>query len=210
VDDRILLTISYCHQFGFPLTKKEIWQRLVSEKAVQSLAQKKSKTAGKKSTLQSSFSVFEKRLNALLKQKKITKIDSYIGLKSLHKNVVLRRQRTEFSRAKWSEVAAAKEWLARIPWIEAVFITGSLAMENCVKDDDVDFFIVTRPNRLWLTRVLVGLIAVVHGRRRSWHSAPPNSWCFNLWLDTDHVRLPSNSRSLYHAYEVAQARPIFG
>lgn len=208
MDDRILLTISYCHQFGYPLTKGEIWHRLVSEKAAHSI-HPKNLTTKKKTISNTSFRAFEKALRELIKQKKVFEHDNFFGLKPLSKNVTLRQQRAEFSQKKWLEVSAAKEWLARIPWIEAIFITGSLAMNNCTKDDDVDFFIVTQPNRLWLTRVLVGLIAMLHGRRRSWHSAPPNSWCFNLWLDTEHLQLPPASRSLYHAYEVIQAKPIF-
>jgi len=67
---------------------------------------------------------------------------------------------------------------------------------------------VTEPGRLWLTRLWVIWQAWRRGKRRSWQGEEKRSWCFNLWLDSDHLDLFQDYQSLYTAYELIQAQPV--
>jgi hypothetical protein len=96
-----------------------------------------------------------------------------------------------------------------LPWIKAVFLSGSVAMQNAVKNDDLDFFIITQQNRLWLTRLVLMVFTTLVGKRRSWHSEEENSWCLNLYLDQQALSINLVKRNIYTAYEVAQVKLLY-
>lgn len=106
-------------------------------------------------------------------------------------------------------------FLSYFPPIRLIAVTGSLAMDNARVDDDLDIFIITRADTLWLTRFLVILFLKVMGLRRPTslpeHHSPivTDKVCDNLWLDEAALALPKNKRNLYTAHEVLQAKPIF-
>jgi hypothetical protein len=78
-------------------------------------------------------------------------------------------------------------------------VSGSLAMSNAEPGEDIDLFILARPGRVWLCRLLV--LAVVKLAARRGHRL-----CPNFFLSTDHLRL--RERNLFTAHEVAQLVPV--
>lgn len=110
---------------------------------------------------------------------------------------------------KTGEIASLVAFISYIPWISALVLTGSVAAGTVRAKDDVDFMVITRPNRLWLVRPILLLFAWAKGKRRSWHSEEPNSWCFNLWLEETDLALSKNRWTVYTAYEVCQAKFVY-
>ena len=115
-------------------------------------------------------------------------------------------------RVKWQFVARAARVFALVPWIQSVWLTGSLAAGAARSEDDLDFLVITDPQRLWLSRLCVLFFSLILGtyrsrffRRKSWG----NAWCLNMWLESGALVLPPESRTLYEAREMIQARPIF-
>lgn len=120
-------------------------------------------------------------------------------------------------------------FLQKFPTINLVAVTGSLAMENAKKGDDLDFMIITQNNTLWLTRLFViplvrllfktrhpqGVNRLPGGGRQN--EVRPDSpgvsssgaVCLNLWLDESALSLPQSKRNLYTAHEVLQIKPLF-
>ncbi|MBT3512107.1 MAG: adenylyltransferase/cytidyltransferase family protein [Candidatus Pacebacteria bacterium] len=182
----VLLTITYSDQFKFPLTKKEIAQRLIK------------------------ISVTENKLGeTLINLSKLNLIENKGGFWKLSKGtdqVKNRLRRANYSQQKWLEVDKLLSVIGWIPWIRGVAVTGSLAVDNVTVNDDIDLMLVVAPQRLWLSRVLVSLSSLWVGKRRTWQGNEENSWCFNLWLDDKHLGLPKNKRNLYSAYEVCQTK----
>ncbi len=100
------------------------------------------------------------------------------------------------------------------PTIKLVALTGSLAIDNAKKDDDIDLMIITSVNSLWLTRLcVIPLIGLLFKRRTpqisNLKSQISNTICINLWLDQSALAVPLNKRNLYTAHEVLQVKPIF-
>lgn len=132
-----------------------------------------------------------------------TKVKKLISNPRLEK---IRRQREKYSLLKWGMAYRYGARLAKIPFIQAIFVTGSLAMNNCKKSDDIDFMIVTSPDTLWLTRFLVTLMFWKQ-KRKPFQKIAPDKICTNLWLESRKLKV--ESRSLYHAHEILQAKCIF-
>ncbi len=118
----------------------------------------------------------------------------------------LRKQRENFSKKKWAIAEKVGESLKKFPFIEAVFVTGALAMNNCPKDDDIDLMIITSPNTLWITRFFVNLY-LQRLRRHPGQTSAPDKICPNLWLDTNNLVL--HTHNIYTAHEILQAKCIF-
>ena len=108
---------------------------------------------------------------------------------------------------KAKQVVRAFGWW---PWIKSVYISGSVAAGLSGADDDLDFLIVTWPGCLWITRPLVVFLAWIFGHRRSWSKEEPNSWCFNLWLESDNLAMNPVRQTLYTAFELVQLKQVWG
>jgi hypothetical protein len=112
----------------------------------------------------------------------------------------VRDERDGLSTQLWPKVSAAGRWLACVPFVRMVAVTGALAMDNPAHTrDDFDYFIVTTPGRVWLARLLiVGVVRV----SRVW------GWtiCPNFVVAAD--ALSQRRRDAYIAHEIAQAIPL--
>lgn len=191
ISSRILLTLSYTEQFDFPLNKKELYSRLLISCFVD-------------------LKNFNSALSFLKNKNLIKYFDGYFfvtGLsnKKMEKLSKTRKKRAQFAVKKWQELNEFVGFAKYIPFITGVAVTGSLAVNNTIKDDDIDFMVVTTPGRLWITRLIVILYSSLKGKRRSFAKEEANSWCFNLWIEETDLQLPVNSRSVYESYEVIQA-----
>lgn len=147
--------------------------------------------------------------------------------------VTKRKARLLISTQKLIRAEKFAHILSIVPTIKLIALTGSLAMNNAKKNDDIDLMIVTKQGTLWLTRLfVVPLIRLFFKSRypvshpRVFHSLTPfhprgshsatsgvvlnttDSVCLNLWLDTSALNLPRDKRSLYTAHEVLQIKPL--
>jgi hypothetical protein len=82
-----------------------------------------------------------------------------------------------------------------------VAVTGGLAVDSVAAHDDIDFFIVVRPRRLWMTRLMI----IVLGR---FADREDIELCPNFIVTTR--ALDMTERSIYVARELAQMVVIVG
>lgn len=190
---RTWLVLAYSAVFGFPLSTEEVRRRywLLGEEIFPT------------------HKDIETSLTTLAKIGWIKKRGEWWHLSSQLEAPRNRAEWLRYSEQKLIEAQPILSFLSKLPWVLAVAITGSVAVNSAKKDDDVDFMIITEPNRLWITRLLTLIFAMKHGKRRSFAKEEPNSWCFNLWLTTETLHVPVTRRSLYSAYEVCQTTWMF-
>lgn len=195
VPDGPLAALWYSDQFDFPLTLSELWFWQVST------TYSKSRVAG------------------LIAPSSLP-IQNYYCLPRRHQLVSHRRLRFQYSQKKLAIAREVGESLKRFFTIQAVFLTGSLAMNNCRKYDDIDLMLVTIPHTLWLTRFFLYLYLRFHSLRRSpslpEHSSPRVSGkiCDNLYLDANYLNFTLSPQAtptqrLYLAHEILQAQPLW-
>lgn len=97
--------------------------------------------------------------------------------------------------------------IGKIPWVKMVAVTGSAAAYNASKDDDLDVFIVSAKNRVWLTRGFSSIVLLILGK---FHTSrePGNQICTNLYVDEDNLSWPEDKRNVYTASEIIKMQPI--
>jgi hypothetical protein len=90
--------------------------------------------------------------------------------------------------------------IAQFPFVETVCISGSLSKNYFDEKADVDFFIITKAQRLWLCRsLLVGFKKVFLLNSRKY-------FCVNYFVGTDNLNIPD--RNIFTATEIASLIPI--
>ncbi len=131
-------------------------------------------------------------------------------LKGREHLVSKRERREEYAKEKLYVARKVTARLAKIPTILLVGITGSLAMNNTDKTDDIDLFIITRRNTVWMTRCLSTLLVEIQGQRR--HPKEKNAQdkvCLNMYVDEGHILLPSEEQDIFSAHEILQMKPLW-
>jgi hypothetical protein len=85
--------------------------------------------------------------------------------------------------------------------------TGTLAMKNCEKDSDIDFFVVLKKERIFTGRLLVTAMTHVLGRRRHGKRIR-NRACLNYFTATGNLEI--SRKDLFAASEYSFVFPLFG
>lgn len=99
----------------------------------------------------------EKELQHLIDEKILVKVDEFYVYGS-DLDSVIKRLRGNLNAKKVMVKAHQKaKFIAKFPYVEAVGISGSLSKNYYDKESDIDFFVITKPNKLWICRTLLML-----------------------------------------------------
>ncbi len=113
--------------------------------------------------------------------------------------------------AKLEKAARLADQLKRFTTIEMIAITGSVAAENCDKDDDIDLLIITKAQSLWWTRFQVMLWLWIHKipHRRYFRPEARDMFCFNLWLESDSLEIINHRQTSSSAVDMVMMKPVY-
>lgn len=185
-EEAILKTLLYSNLFDYPLQQEELYNFLIGKKI-------------SKSELEKTLS------NTKLP---ISLSDGHYFLKGKQKIVGERMVRAKISLIK---LAKAKKIIARlslIPTVKLIGISGTLAMNNCVKGDDIDIFIIAEKGLTWTTRFLTATLLILLGVYRNKNSKQyRDKICLNLVLDESEMFF--KEEDLFTAHEILQLLPVF-
>jgi predicted nucleotidyltransferase len=190
LENAILQTLTYSDHFGFPLTLEELYVRLIQSSCTKS--------------------ELNKILATLVNRKKIGKKGEYYHLSGRSNLIAKRAKNAQISLPAQQRAKELADKLGKVPGVLAIYLTGSLAMANSIADSDIDFMVITNNNQLWTTRFLLTIFTSLIGLRRSPGSKQnTGKLCLNLYLTPKSFLLPTVKRSLYTAYELMQAVPLY-
>lgn len=184
LDEAILRTVLYADVFDFPLNAREIAHFLIADTPF-TVAQIEYALAHSAS------------LAAMLNVRN--------GMYFCHERdaiLDIRHERERASHGLWQPALKYGGWLAYLPFVRMVALTGALAMRNAsAHDDDLDYVLVTAPRRVWLARAFAVLLVRVIKLRGI-------VICPNYVLSES--ALTQQRRDLFMAHEVAQMIPLYG
>jgi len=179
----ILYTLAYSDVFDFPLNQREIHRYLIGFKA-------NPDQVGNK-------------LTELHQKGLLTNRDELYAFPGREKNFTLRLKRAELSTNLWSDAIRYGMWIARLPNIRMVAVTGALSSNNVDAGADLDYFIITKPGWLWTTRAMILAIDRVSARFGSRAHICPNYMITSRSLALD-------EEDLFTAQEMARMVPLAG
>lgn len=188
--EAILKTLCYRDLFDYPLTEEELGEFLIE------------KAAGRSEVAHA--------LAQLVAEDKVKEERGFYFLRGREEVVEIRLKREKISGKKFLRVRRFLKVLRFLPWVEAVFLTGALAAGNAQRDDDIDLMVVTRRNRVWLTRFLATLLFdILRIRRKPRQESQRDQFCLNIFLAENALALPESEQNLYSSHEVALAYPLW-
>ncbi len=146
----------------------------------------------------------------MVKHNQIQRSGEYYFLPGKSQLVTERQNNLISSTPQLVRVKQLAHKLSQIPFVKAIYLTGSLAMFNSKTDSDIDFMIITKEGTLWTTRFILTLYTSLLGLRRTPGSRKnAGKLCLNLYLTPESYSLPIHKQSLYTAYELIQAVPVY-
>ena len=182
IDLSILRILAYFDIFQYPLTADEIRQfagRGISEARMEQSLQQ-----------------------LLLSETIFTKNDFF----SLHNNPLLAIKRKEGNRRAEKLLPKAitiGRFLYRFPFVRAVGISGSLSKNFADEKADIDFFIITKANRLWIARTIMHLF-----KKLTFLTGHQHYFCMNYFIDEEALLI--EEQNIFTATEIATLIPVRG
>jgi len=185
-ESAIKKTIAYRVVFKYPLTEYQLKTMLISSRKFEE-------------------KYFSEQLRGLLKKGDVKSRDhKYYGPGFKPVNWY---KRAEASKKHMEEAKQIAKILSVIPWIKLIGVTGSVAAYNAENNSDVDFFMITAKNRLWLTRLFTVILLRSIGKYRT-NELPDGKICPNIYVDEQNLSWPKNKRNLFVAQEIIMMRPV--
>lgn len=182
LDQSIIRTLMYYDIFNYPLKSREVFQFLGIGDVT-----KEEVTAA---------------LNALAGQQYLYRFGELYSLQPDEKNVH-RRLNGNAEAEKWLPMAnKMAAFISGFPFVRAVMASGSLSKDYMDENSDLDFFVVTAPNRLWISRTLLVLY------KRIFLNNSHKFFCANYFVDTQHMVI--EEQNLFTATELATVIPLQG
>lgn len=178
----ILATITYFDLFNYPLTMDEIFLFLPNKYDQQE---------------------FGYALRSLVIDRLIFKFDKFYTLKNDH-FLIERRQKGNANAVDM--LITAKQVgniIARFPYVRGIAISGSLSKNFADEDSDIDFFIITTKNRLWIARTLMHLL-----KKLAFLVKKEHYLCMNYYIDEEDLLI--HEKNIYTATEIATLIPLHG
>ncbi len=175
-----LKTLLYFSIFNYPLKKDEIY-------TFSSLENKRA---------------LELELSHLIENKVIYKIGDYYLC--LEKESLVRRRTLGNKMAKeiFPKAKRMSKFIAKFPFVEGVGISGALSKGYHDENSDIDFFIITTPQRLWIARTLLILykkIFLLNSRKH---------FCVNYFIASNTLEIDEKNK--FTATELITLIPMYG
>lgn len=144
----------------------------------------------------------ETALQELTMRGLVFRLDDFYSLHADYENVS-RRLKGNIEAVR--HMPSAKRWarfISYFPFVRGVLISGSLSKGYMDEKSDLDFFIITAPGRLWITRMLLVVF------KRIFLFDSHKKFCVNYFLDAD---LPIiTEENIFTATELATLIPLYG
>lgn len=178
----ILRAIAYFDIFSYPLKKDEIWQFLqhCSERYE-----------------------FARALDEMVADGIISYSQGYYGIEDCISMVQRRLKGNALAGALVSRAHKIAAFLSAFPYVRAIGISGSLSKNFADEKSDIDFFIITSENRLWIARTFMHIF-----KKLTFLAGKQHWFCMNYYVDEKGLQI--REKNIFTAIETATVLPSQG
>jgi len=174
--------------FDYPLTDFEIWQ-FASEPC----------------------SYFEIR-NMLKNPAPLERADGFYFLPGRGEIIETRQRRYRDAKKKIALARRRLRLISWLPWIRLIALANSIGAHNLKAEADIDLFVITKKNRVWLVKFIATIILALTGQRPS-RRKTADTLCLSFLSDESALDLSLcrlNNNDWYFSYWLAGLVPLFG
>lgn len=182
IKKNILATLAYFDVFNYPLTIEEIGLFLPAKYEPV---------------------LFDIAMACLVGSRLIYRFDKFYTLKN---DPYLVQRRNTGNQKAFEMIQTARKVgniLIKFPYVRGIAISGSLSKNYADDESDIDLFIVTAPNRLWIARTLMHCL-----KKLTFLVNREHYFCMNYYIDEQQLEIAE--KNIYTATEVVTLIPIQG
>jgi predicted nucleotidyltransferase len=182
IKTQVLSALAYYDLFNFPLTKEEVFLFM---------------------NVRSELERVEHCLNELANHGLIYQLGNYYALKN--DDYIVTRRKAGGKKAEELLAIAEKvsRYLIKFPYVRGIAVSGSLSKRYADDKSDIDFFIITSTNRLWIARSLLHML-----KKISFLFNKQDYFCMNYFVDE--ARAEIVEQNLFTATETITLIPLQG
>jgi hypothetical protein len=178
----ILSTLAYFDMFEYPLKKRELFIFL------QHFADNNE---------------FENTLDFLISESIVFKLGDFYSLTNNYLLIERRLKGNARAEALLIKATAGARLISRFPYVRGVAISGSLSKNFADESADIDFFIITEKNRMWIARSFLHMFKKITFLFNKQHF-----YCMNYFIDE--LQPEIIEKNIFTATEVATLLPLYG
>lgn len=179
----ILSTLLYADVFSYPLTQEEIYARC-SLNAV-------------------TIEQLSRELNQLVEEKRLFSLGNFYSVQNNPGLIKKRLKSNQTAERYMGKARFISRCIGAFPYVRAVFLSGSISKGCMDRNSDIDYFIITQPGRLWVTKTLLFVV-----RKLIPFQFRKKYFCFNYLIDSSRMEIAE--KNLFTATEIITVIPTYG
>lgn len=175
-----LKTLLYFSIFKYPLTKEELFEF---------------------SSLKT-YAELDEQINYLIEKNIVFKHKKFYTTDNNSTLISRRLKGNDSAKKIMPKGIKVAKFISKFPYVESVSISGALSKGYYDNDGDIDFFIITKPNRLWVARTLLILykkIFLLNSKKY---------FCVNYFISSNNLKIAERNR--FTATELVTLIPVSG
>lgn len=144
----------------------------------------------------------ENELILLIEQKILTQVDDFYVYGSDLDSVIKRLRGNRNAKKIMQKAQERALFISKFPFVKSVGVSGSLSKGYYDNDSDIDFFVITQHNKLWICRTLLMLykkIFLLNSRKY---------FCVNYFISDQQLEIEEKNR--FTATELKTLIPMQG
>jgi len=140
-------------------------------------------------------------LNKLKSQNLLNYQDGFYFLGKDSSKVAKRLEENRLADKRLKTAYKYGKLIANFPFVRAVLISGSLSKHVMKPESDIDFFIITKPGKLWACRAFLTFF------KKIFLGDSYRNFCLNYFIDTESLEI--TDKNIFTATEIAFILPVY-
>jgi predicted nucleotidyltransferase len=182
IRQNILKTLAYFDIFDYPLTGEEVRHFLLQE---------------------CNQLVVNEILYQLIREHLIYNLNDFYSLQNKPKLGEIRLAGNKRAMRLLRIARRVAKILSWFPYVESVAVSGSLSKNFANEKADIDFFIITSSNRLWIARTCMHIF-----KKLTFLAGKQNWFCMNYYIDE--MKMEIIEKNIFTAMEIVTLMPLQG
>ena len=178
----ILRTLAYYDIFSYPLTADEIYINLGDN--------------------HTSPEEIKKELESLSSDHIVYRKGDFFQLSNDDKYIYRRKSGNELAEKRLKTARRVSGFISRFPFIRGILLSGSISKGFMEEDSDIDYFVITYPNRVWFSRLMLMVF------KKIFLFNSKKIFCINYFIDSENLEILE--KNIFTATEIVTLLPTFG
>jgi len=178
----IIRTLAYYDIFSYPLTAEEVYHNLGNN--------------------HTSVDEITRELEYMTSNKLIFQKENFFQLKDDDNYVQRRIKGNQLADKRLKTARKISGFISRFPFIRGILLSGSISKGFMEEDSDIDYFVITYPNRVWFSRLMLMLF------KKLFLLNSKKNFCINYFVDCENLEI--EEKNIFTATEIVTLLPTFG